>query len=206
MQYGPYRAFELRSGKGIVLGTTLVSAPDVEVLSWWRWVPDKDGYVVSDAYVLGSGKDNPRKHTYRMHRIVLRLGLSIRDDPRQGDHINGNRLDNRRENLRIVTHAEQAQNRHHFHRGKSRFRGVHWHPHANLWGTRIHVDKKPRSVGYYKNEIDAAVAVHRARLEHMPFAEPDPFLVELGLADGHPCKSPESGSHGLGQDQLVRGS
>jgi len=46
-----------------------------------------------------------------MHRLIL----GIVDEPSQDccvDHINGNRLDNRRNNLRIVTYSENAMNRH----------------------------------------------------------------------------------------------
>lgn len=43
-----------------------------------------------------------------MHRQILGLDS---DDPRQVDHINGNTLDNRDENLRIVTRAQNMMNR-----------------------------------------------------------------------------------------------
>lgn len=72
-----------------------------------------------------AGRALPRLYgktrSVRMHRELLGL---VAGDPRQGDHINHNTLDNRRTNLRIVTHSQQVQNRQGQRRCSSGFKGV----------------------------------------------------------------------------------
>ncbi len=54
------------------------------------------------------------------------------------DHINGNTLDNRKCNLRIVTTRENCQNRH--DERTSRFPGVHWDKSKQLWKSSIKIN------------------------------------------------------------------
>ena len=83
--------------KKIKVGNTfaLVDDQDFESLNQFKWHQDK-GYAYG--YVEG-------KHIY-MHSLILNTPKGL-----FSDHINRNRLDNRRENLRIVSHAENNQNR-----------------------------------------------------------------------------------------------
>lgn len=90
------------------------------------------------------------------------------------DHKNGDPLDCRLENLRLVSRAENMQNiRQKKERGSSRFRGVQ--KVKNGWKVQV----KGLRFGTYDNEIEAAVKAHQVREDLMPFAEPDPELVKL---------------------------
>lgn len=76
----------------------LVDDTDYEALSQYVWhVYRRNGYQYPVAQIAG-------RRTY-MHRLLVGVpGLVV-------DHINGNTLDNRRENLRSVSHAINCQNR-----------------------------------------------------------------------------------------------
>lgn len=73
----------------------LVDDHDFEWLNQFKWALDK-------GYAYGYVKE---KHVY-MHSLILQTPKGM-----FSDHINRNRLDNRRENLRIVSHAENNKNR-----------------------------------------------------------------------------------------------
>lgn len=96
-----------------------------------------------------------------MHRLVL--------DARPGeivDHINGNGLDNRRANLRLVTAAQNARNQFVQAGPKtSRFKGVSWDAVAARWAARITVDGFAIDLGRFDVEEEAARAYDAASLE-----------------------------------------
>src|SRR3990167_622474 len=74
----------------------LVEHDDIALVKNHSWYLDEDGYAVS---CIG-GKNT------RMHRLIM----DAPDDSRV-DHINGDRLDNRRSNLRLCTPLDNCRNR-----------------------------------------------------------------------------------------------
>ena len=80
------------------------------------------------------------------------------------DHINGNGLDNRRENLRLVTHQQNSFNQKH-HGGSSKFKGVSIDRISGSWRAYITVDGKRKHLGRHGTEIDAAKAYDMAAKE-----------------------------------------
>lgn len=91
-----------------------------------------------------------------LHRVLWKMRTGF--DPKgQIDHINGNKLDNRSENLRDASHAENQRNASP-RGGKSKFKGVYEAKCKNKWGARIKVNGKTIHLGTYKNEIEAAMA------------------------------------------------
>jgi hypothetical protein len=97
-----------------------------------------------------------------MHRMITRAPQGI-----QVDHINRNRLDNRRENLRFVTDSQQSINR-----GKvmickgrvatSKYKGVYWEKNSRKFRVRISFNGKRIQVGYFTSEVEAALAYNDA--------------------------------------------
>ena len=127
-------------------GKVIVSPEDYELLSQYIWNQDKNGYV--------SGRINGKN--YPIHRFIM--------DAKKGqkiDHINGNTLDNRRENLRLATISQNNQN---LHRDKtdgtytSKFRGVYYSKNDKRYSSKIKHNYKQYWLGYFDNEIDAAEA------------------------------------------------
>jgi hypothetical protein len=85
----------------------------------------------------------------RMHRLILNASVGT-----EIDHINGNGLDNRRENIRFVTRRENQQNLH--IQKSSCFPGVSWNTHRKVWVSFIKIGKQKKYLGSFENEIDAA--------------------------------------------------
>jgi hypothetical protein len=97
-----------------------------------------------------------------MHSFLL--GGSTRSF--QIDHVNGNGLDNRRENLRRCSTSEQARNRPKQLNARSRFKGVWWSKTAEKWQSSIMLSGKSVHLGIFDEEVSAAVAYDRAAREH----------------------------------------
>lgn len=101
----------------------------------------------------------------RLHRLLLGLR---KHDGRDCDHINGDRLDNRLANLRIVTRAQNGQNK--GTTSKSGYRNVYWNGKRGYWYAQIKVKGKRYSVQCCKTPEEAAEAARMLRAEHMPYA------------------------------------
>lgn len=144
----------LRRRDGSVRAYALVDSEDFARYGHLRWSLGNQGYVVHNKNT--SRKGVALNKQLSLHRLIL--GLEV-GDGRESDHINGDRLDNRRSNLRIVTHAENLQNRASW--GSSKYPNVHrvrgkWHVQVKLHG-------KPYSFGSYDDEDEAGESAKHAR-------------------------------------------
>lgn len=77
------------------------------------------------------------------------------------DHKNGNRIDNRRENIRFVTIQQNNQNKGTRNKSKSGCNGVVWDKRRRKWRAQIGVHKKNIYLGRFEN-IDDAIAARKA--------------------------------------------
>ena len=88
------------------------------------------------------------------------------------DHINRDRLDNRRANLRMATNAQNQANVTKRQGMTSRYKGVSRHTATGRWQARISVEGKQMHLGYFAHEADAARAYDaRAREVFGVFAQ-----------------------------------
>jgi hypothetical protein len=142
----------------------LVDAGDLPMLQGFHWTLTKEGYA----------HQNSKRAAYRMHRMIMGMA---NNDGRQVDHINRNRLDNRRANLREVTNAQNRQNLPAMPGSTSRFRGVSWDRATKTWIAQCRKDDRIYWLGRFTSEVQAARVAERFRTEHLPFAEPDPELA-----------------------------
>ena len=101
------------------------------------------------------------------------------------DHINGNGLDNRRENLRICTHAENQRNSRSARGSSSQYKGISWNKRDKRWYSHIRIDDKQQHLGVFTSEVKAAKAYDAAALKHWGrFAKPNfPISKHLALAE-----------------------
>lgn len=144
---------------GSVHGHAIIDAADAMWASQWRWM--LHGGYASRVHQPGS-----QRITLRLHRELLGLAYG---DARTGDHINRDRLDNRRSNLRIVAKWAQAQNVSPRGGTSSKYRGVAWCSAHGKWRAYANVNGKPKHFGWFKTEAEAAQAAQDARLRHMPY-------------------------------------
>lgn len=130
----------------------IVNAEDYEWLMQWKWNFHK-GYANR---TIRKGHGNNKTYSLRMHMILLDMPKGM-----WCDHINGNRLDNRRGNLRICTPAQNCRNRKSF--GKtSNYLGVSLEKSRNKWNSSICYNNKRIRIGRFPNELDAALAYNEA--------------------------------------------
>jgi hypothetical protein len=107
---------------------------------------ERTWYISQDGYVVDS-KNN------KMHILILQNT----DDIKVIDHINRNKLDCRKENLRIVSRSLNSRNCSYKNKDSSSVhRGVTWSKWAKKWKASICVDGKQCHLGYFNNEQDAS--------------------------------------------------
>lgn len=82
------------------------------------------------------------------------------------DHIDGDKLNNRVENLRNVSQVENGQNHVRRKNNTSGVMGVRWDDRRSMWHTRINVKYQTIFLGYFQNFDDAVVARRTAEIEH----------------------------------------
>jgi hypothetical protein len=87
----------------------------------------------------------------------------------QIDHINRDRTDNRFENLREATNAQNCQNRPVQHNSTSGVSGVNWNKTLGKWHARISLNGQRRHVGWYKTKDEATAARLIAEAELHPY-------------------------------------
>ena len=98
------------------------------------------------------------------------------------DHVNGDKLDNRRCNLRVVRHAENLQNRGPNQSGTSRFRGVTL-IRTGKWLAQAKLNGQYHYLGLWNTEEEAGAAAAAFRAKHMPFSADGRNLVDVVSED-----------------------
>ncbi len=144
---------------GAIVAYALVDAADAAWALQWQWHIHL-GY----AY---------RGRTIRLHRALLGL---VHGDGVLVDHLNRDRLDNRRANLRIASPLINAQNVT-ARSGSSRYRGVSWDRTAQRWRAYARAEGRLHGLGFYLTEMDAHCAVSHWRHAHMAGAVEDPSIL-----------------------------
>lgn len=101
---------------------------------------------------------------YLAHRLVWLL--NTREWPGdQLDHIDRNPNNNRFENLRQVTYAENGQNRNLYKNNTSGYAGVYWYKRDQKWVVQIQAGNKRKYIGAFNTQQEAANAYTKAKTE-----------------------------------------
>lgn len=138
-------------------GFAIVDAADFDFLNQWKWKRHVQGYACRTSW-----KD--KKWTcVLMHRVLVEAG-----EGQYVDHINRDKLDNRRENLRAIPRGLNNHNAAPQNRSTSGARGVRWDKSRGKWSVGITVDKKTVFLGRFTNLDDAITARQLAEKELLP--------------------------------------
>ena len=131
-----------------------VDDADFQLVSRWKWKQHSAGYAYRTVRV--NGRKGGWKNLY-MHHLILQP-----TDGTEVDHINRNKLDNRRSNLRLVPHWRNVHNRE-MDCGASGSPGVRKPKGRNRWAAGFYLNGKYRWVGSFATQAEAEAAYADAR-------------------------------------------
>lgn len=119
------------------------------------WILGYNWHLNDRGYAVGWFRGKPRK----MHRVITQApkGMDV-------DHINGDQLDNRLQNLRVCTHKQNCSNTKLSVRNKSGHKGVY--PRHGKWRAVIQSDGKLRHLGSFETLLEARLAYAKAAKKH----------------------------------------
>jgi hypothetical protein len=146
-------------------GQTQIEEVDTELVAGYGWYRTPNGYVGAMVRVDGKRK------LLLLHRLIM-------GEPQGAhvDHLNGDKLDNRRSNLRVASYQQnQANRRRPGKRNSSGHRGVSYCPHlsaAKPWRVQLMANRKQLHIGMFPT-VEEAVAARKAA-ERLHFGEECP--------------------------------
>jgi hypothetical protein len=106
---------------------------------------------------------------YLVHRLIFLMHHGFL--PKVIDHIDGNSLNNRIENLRVATKSQNCQNARIRRNNTSGIKNVHFNKQSNKWQVSISINQKWKHVGYYQDlELAELVATEARDKYHGGFA------------------------------------
>jgi len=133
-------------------GYALVDDEDFEMLSKFNWNNTKNGYP--SRYLLNeSFVERPKRYT-RQYMHTLIMGSRIKE----GfviDHINRNKLDNRKKNLRFLDFSQSMLNRKIHSNNTSGHKGVYWHKAAKKYMVEVQYRNTKYYLGLFAKKEDA---------------------------------------------------
>lgn len=107
-----------------------------------------------------------RRKRYKAHRIIWELFNGPIPEGMEIDHADHNRANNRIDNLRLVTRADNNRNASKNKRNTSGFTGVLWCKASQKWQARIQINCKPKHLGLFTNKNSAILARMIANKEY----------------------------------------
>lgn len=138
----------------------VIDASDVHLVCDHNWY-FREGYAHTNIN-YGDGK----RGTIGMHRIIAATPPGF-----DTDHIDCNKLNNTRANLRHATASNNRHNRSKYKNNTSGYKGVSWSKHAKRWKAVITINSKQKELGYFNTEEQAHIAYcEAAKRLHGEFA------------------------------------
>ena len=131
----------------------MVDDEDYERLNQYSWQVDKYKTV----------KRHPKEK--EKHSLIHRFILNPKDNE-EIDHIDGNRLNNQKSNLRLATSSQNKINRGPRGDNKSGFKGVSWHRQRERWAVRLMINGKYQHLGLFTDIREAAKIYNEHALNH----------------------------------------
>lgn len=136
----------------------------------WQWNARYAGTVAGSTHSGGYVQVVVNKKKLFAHRIAW-VFISGSWPTDEIDHINGDKSDNRKDNLRAATHSENGRNKKISSRNTSGAKGVHWFDRTQKWSAHLNIGGRQTTLGYFDTIAEAAESVRAAReIHHGAFA------------------------------------
>lgn len=132
-----------------------VDAEDYERVSAIHWHIDDAGYVRTNIWSDGKKSSAPRMHRFVLQEIDSKTHI---------DHINGDKLDNRKSNLRACSGSSNAMNRGKQNNNSSGYKGVIFDKSRDKWRAEICFEGNRKYLGRFNTVEEAAIAYNDAAL------------------------------------------
>jgi hypothetical protein len=125
-----------------------------EYLSQWKWTFD-------NGYAIRSSVKDGKPIKIHMHRVIINCSEGM-----VCDHIDGNKLNNKRENLREVSQQQNLLNRSKRNTEcSSRYKGVSWNKQRQKYSAYIYINGSRKFLGYFSDENLAAEEYNKNAIE-----------------------------------------
>lgn len=132
-------------------GTALVDDKDYAVVGVYQWCITASTRLGANQYACHRVRlPDGRSRLERMHHLITGWAFV--------DHIDGDGLNNQRNNLRQATVRQNARNGRSHRDSSSPHRGVSWFKRDGLWHAQISDGVRNRHIGYFTSERKAARA------------------------------------------------
>jgi hypothetical protein len=139
----------------------IIDDDDFEKVNQYKWYAKSRRNKHSDSFVAARNVRKDKKQiTQLMHNLILPIGI----DGLEIDHISNDPLDNRKVNLRLITHIQNMRNQKSFY-GASKYKGVTTGKSTSKFIAQIKCNYKQIYIGRFDSEIDAALAYDRKARE-----------------------------------------
>ena len=145
-KHGNSYTMKLYNRTGIYMGVAIIDSDDYHKVNKYIWRMTTRGYVYNS-------RIKKLLHTYL-------TGFT------RSDHIDGNPLNNRKENLRESTNTQNCRNCKISKNNTSGYKGVIFLRDVEKWGAQIMVNRKNKNLGRYKDKKDAARAYNKAAVKY----------------------------------------
>lgn len=138
-------------------GRVIVNDEDFDFLNHWKWRIGPFGYAIRTQHLLRGKKNTNKTKTILIHRVIMNAPFGI-----DVDHINHNRLDCRKINMRLCTRGENGLSKV-AHKNKIiPYKGVYFEPRLGKYRVLIGVNYKSKHIGLFVDIKDAARAYNEA--------------------------------------------
>lgn len=140
-----YAEIILKNTYGEEVDRTKIDIEDIEKVKKYKWYKNARGYVENKS---------------KTERLLLHRYIFEEIDGYIIDHINRDKLDNRKSNLRYATKSQNGMNKCIQSNNTSGYTGVYWDKSRNKWLVSIQVNSKQINLGRYNN-INEAIEVRK---------------------------------------------
>lgn len=152
------RVLPLQSKSQSACFFAIVDDEDFERLSSHKWSVSKN---CNTYYARRFEGPKGSVKLISMHRVITNA-----PDDVLIDHRSGQGLDNRKENLRFATHAQNMRNRRIDKRNTTGVTGVYWNKRKSKWQSLIMINGKRKGLGYFRTFDEAVAARKTSENEH----------------------------------------